>query len=61
MPNQPGRSKGSNRGPWRHPDGQDLRPLVSRFRRQAIALALDDAGLAKINVGGLRPPATALW
>jgi DUF35 OB-fold domain, acyl-CoA-associated len=31
------------------------------FAAEAIALALYDAGLAKINVDGLRPPPTALW
>ena len=60
MPNQP---KGAPKGAI---VGLGVTPMGKIYGRRSVdfaaeALALDDAGLAKINVDGLRPPATALW
>jgi hypothetical protein len=61
MPNQPkGAPKGAI-GLGVIPMGKIYGRRSVDFAAEAIALALDDAGLAKINVDGLRPPATVLW
>ncbi len=62
MPNQPkGARKGAIVGLGVIPMGKICGRWSVDFAAEAIALALDDAGFAKINVDGLRPPATALW